>query len=94
METDEYLKFKLTKAEKAFIKAYYKLRAAIVYKPSIGDILDAFKWDNEFRTRYIPAFRDFMYDDQQYVGAFEIVRSAIEKELKALDDKNYGMFFS
>ena len=90
----EYLNFKLTKAEKAYIKAYYKLRSAISYKPSIGDILEAFKWDDEFRERYIPAYRDFLYDDQQYVGAFDVVRSAIEKELKALDDKNFGMFYS
>ena len=84
--------FKLTEAEKAFIRAYYKYRSVICAKPTIGDILFVFKWDDETHERYVAAWRDFSLDDQECRGAFDAVRKAIGGYLEELDRKNGWLF--
>ncbi len=84
--------FKLTVAEKRFICAYYKYRAVICVKPTVGDILEVFKWEEETNERYYPAYRDFAYDDQRFPGAFHEVQATIKNYLIELDSDN-RLFF-
>ena len=84
--------FKLTEAEKEFIKAYYKYRSVICARPTITDVLNVFEWDDETHERYVSAWRDFCFGDQEYYGAFDAVRKAIGGYLEELDRKN-GLLF-
>ena len=85
-------KFQLTTAEKRLIREYYRYRKITVAQPKLIDILQIFSWDDPLNERYVPIFRDWAYDDQQYVGAWEGCREAIRNYLKELDAKNENFF--
>ena len=78
------LDFTLTDAEKKFIRAYVEYKETVSDKPRPSDILEVFAWGNEENTRYVPAHRDFLLDDQRYLGAFAVVRKAIVDEINGL----------
>ena len=80
--------FKLTDPEKRLIRAYVAYKRATCYPPKISDILSMFEWDDEKHERYVPAYRDWSLDDQQYWGEFERVRRAIEVYIKECQDKH------
>ena len=86
-------KFKLTVAEKRYIREYYRYRAIICSRPMIAEILEAFCWDNETNGRFYAAYRDWSYDDQQCSGRFEQVHNAIKNYLIVLDAKNGNLFY-
>lgn len=86
-------KFKLTVAEKRYIREYYRYRAIICIPPYVREILDTFRWEEETNERFYPAFRDFAYDDHNFSGVFGQVRKAIEDYLIVLDAKNGNLFY-
>lgn len=74
-----YKKFTLTTPEKRFIRAYVKYKDTIVSTVAITEILIVFDWDDPFRDRYYPAYRDWAMGDQRFCGCFKMVVNAIEE---------------